>query len=650
MRAVRAAFRAHRGAVVAFAAAVLVGGLARALTVRWGSPFLFHPDERGFVMWEAAAIEWRGLLRGDFRPRTTTYGPLVYETALALKWIFLGGIAEARREAAAARDEWAYVQAALSAEPDGKPFSFLAWTHLCRGFGALASAIAIALLGCAAWRLAGPRAGVVTAWLAALCAGLIQASHFWTTDSLLLVEIAMLLDACSQMARPRVVFRGGRIRERGAAAALYAGVALGLMAATKVTGLLLLAAVSIAIAHSTGSGGALRSDRALAGHWLGRSIAALATRRFAIVVATMIATYFVLCPWAFLEPEAYYDVPPNRSGRDVFLSQYTDRDYGFYDWRFTYNGTLPYVYLLTNVLPYAVGGPVLAAAAVEMGRALRKDAAAARIAASAAIPTFLLVGSWGVKTIRYAIPSVPGILLAAGIVIARALERGSPAARVLAGLAFALGLARGVAFTGMFLENDPRVLAARWLRERLRPGDVVVVEPEASYTAPLGPGDDGIGASAPPPFGVHIRRLWQDAPSDVDGHLAAVLQGARYLVVGEFYLRRGLHPEAPMRAPRHAEFYRRLVRGLPVGPELEFVRVATFARAPCLGPLCWDESEAEILAVSFDHMPVYIFERVLRNEPLVPTPAPERPADAPAPEPPVPTPAPERPADAPAPP
>ncbi|MDQ3036918.1 MAG: hypothetical protein M3Y87_31280, partial [Myxococcota bacterium] len=160
----RKAWRTDRGAMIAILVATLLGTGARLSTVQWGAPFLFHPDERGFVMWEAAAIEWRGLTQDDWRPQTTTYGPVMYELAIALKWTFLGGIDEAREEAAQHGDAWSYVQAGLDGWDDGEPYSFVAWTHLVRGFGALASGLAIALLGLAAWRLRGADAGVCTAW------------------------------------------------------------------------------------------------------------------------------------------------------------------------------------------------------------------------------------------------------------------------------------------------------------------------------------------------------------------------------------------------------------------------------------------------------------------------------------------------------
>lgn len=597
MRAVRAALRTalariDRAALLAVVVATLVGGAARLSTVTWGAPFLLHPDERGFVMWEAGTIEWRGLVQGDWRPRTTTYGPLMYELAIGLKWLFLGGPGEAREEARQYGDEWEYVRAAIEDGPERAPFSLVRWTHVVRAAGAIGSAVAIALLGVAAWMLAGARAGAITAWLAALSAGLVQASHFATTDSLLMIWIAMLLHACAGLAR------GGR-----GGYALYAGVALGLTAATKMTGLVLLAIVPIAIAASAGGGGPLRSDRRIAGHWLGRSIAALATRRFALVVVSTLALYALLCPWAFFDREAYFDVPAHVSGRAVFLSQYTDSDYEFWDWRFPYNGTTPFLYHLTHVIPYAVGVPVMLAGLAGMGRWWRRDAVAARVALLAALPTFLLVGPWGVKTIRYVLPVVPGLLLGAGAWCARAWDRGA-LARALVVLVIAAGCARGLAFTAMFREDDPRVLAGRWLLEHAERGDVVVVGPEGSYTAPLGTNDDGVGREGGPIPGLRIRRIWQGRPADVPAHVDAMLRDARFVVVGEVYLRRALHPEASWRARDQARFYRALFDG-----ETGFERVATFAREPRLGPLVWDEHDAEVFAVAFDHMPVYVFER-----------------------------------------
>ena len=54
------------------AASVVVGGVARVGSAGWGLPYLLHVDEKGFVLWEVAAVEWRALRQDDWRPRTTT--------------------------------------------------------------------------------------------------------------------------------------------------------------------------------------------------------------------------------------------------------------------------------------------------------------------------------------------------------------------------------------------------------------------------------------------------------------------------------------------------------------------------------------------------------------------------------------------------
>ena len=82
--------------------------------------------------------------------------------------------------------------------------------------------------------------------------------------------------------------------------------------------------------------------------------------------------YFIVCPWPFTVPGLYFDVPGNRSGAEVLRSQYRDTSYAFEDWRFTYNGTTPFVYVLAPVLSYALGGPLLGVALLGLARGLSR--------------------------------------------------------------------------------------------------------------------------------------------------------------------------------------------------------------------------------------------------------------------------------------
>jgi hypothetical protein len=601
--------RSHWVHALVVLAAVAFGGLARAGTAEWGLPYQLHVDEKGFVVWEALAMEHRGLTEEDWRPRIDTYGPLLLDVVVAMKWWWLGGREHAERVARRYPDGFLYSQLAFGHGSDAAFFAPELFRVL-RWLVALLGTLAIGLLEAAAWMLQGPRAGAYAAVLCAACVGLVQVGHFYTAEALLLPEIALFLFACAWIAR------GG-----GLAPAALAGAAIAAIVTTKLPGVLVLGALPLAIGADDPFPDAPGRDAEL-GRIVRRSVRALWSIRFLVAIAVAAALVYWIRPWTFEEiPD---DVPGNRRGLTVLAAEFTEHDYTFYDWRFTYRGTTPFLYYVTHVLPYALGAPALAAALFGLARGVVRLRPLDRITLAAAIPTFLFVGAFGVKTIRYVLPALPGLLLAASALLADFAERPRDAPwwrsivrRVAAPAALAYTVAYGAAWTLMFTEPDPRVRAAHYVAERARPGDVVVVEAEASYTAPLGTNDERVGTEPglrPP---VRVERLWQDRPTGepaVRAHTEARLRDARFVVLGDFYIRRATHPDAPTKAPNVSAFYARLRSG-----ELGFTRVATFRPEPTLGPIVWDESDAEILCTSFDHMGVEIYERTL---PAAPPPLP----------------------------
>lgn len=594
-------------------AAVALGALLRFGSAGWGLPYLFHPDEKGFVMWEAMSVEWRGLTHDDWRPRTNTYGPLIYRVAVGLKWLVYGGPGEARPTAEAYPNDWAYLTGAFgfdgAAATDADAAAPYRWPTLARRYRLLAAAmgsLAVWLLALAAGRLAGPRAMAFAAVLAATAPGLVQASHFYTTEAFLMLELAMLAHAAARLAH------GG-----GRGSAVYAGVALGLLAGTKLTGLVAGPAVALAIA-------AVRARRRFATSWLDRAwrgvgdlARAAVDRRHLLALAVGAAVLFVINPWLFTDPQAYFfDVPENRSGLWHVRVQLVETDFGFYDWRFTYHGTTPYLFHATTLLPYALGGPATALALVALARGVRRLDAVGLIALAYAVPTYVLVGGWTVKALRYVLPMVPGLVLALAALAAAWTTRPRGLRRVGAAVAVAATVwtaVYGIAFGAMFAEPDSRVAAARWLARHARPGDVVVLEPEPSYTAPLGGNRGMVGRDPALRVPVQARYLWERRPEGdaaVERHLARRLRGARFLVLGDFYVRRATHPAARTLAPAQRRFYE-AVRGGDAG----WRRVATFRRTPRLGPIGFPEDDAEILSVSFDHTGLEIYERVPEEGP-----------------------------------
>ncbi len=580
------------GALVSLA--ILVGAIARLWTAHWGLPFRYHVDELGFVMWVAAHAEWSGFVHGSFEPTVTTYGPLVYELAIAVKWL-VSGTHDAALAARTVGDGWAYLT--LLEDPARTPLTLTAWIAVMRDVSAGIGVLTVLVLARATRRLAGPEAAAIVAWLAALAPGLVQVSHFYTPDGLLLFFEVLVLDAASLL-----------IERPSAARASYAGLAVGLVLATKMTGGLVALLVPWALFVRRVDGPDVTSVGALA--------RACASRFTWVAALASVLVYAAFCPWPFMRGPSYFTEGGGPTSGAFMLRTLYERDFGFYDWRFAYLDATRGASFLTSLVPYAIGLPATIAALAGLAVAERRTRL---VALGLLLPTSALVAGWSVITIRYALPLLPPLLLAAAAGLARLASRSRTAcaprsarhARAAAALVIALvlvpSLARGLAWTLMFSEEDPRTLASRWIGEHARDGDVVVVENEPPYTAPFGHADPYRGEL---PFAmprVRVERLFDgnELGDAVPPHLARRLSNARYLVVSRWMASRAETHAALERAPLHARFYRALFAG-----ETGFAPVARFERHPTLGPLAWREDDEEQLAVCFDHCPITIFERV----------------------------------------
>lgn len=582
-----------RAALVAIVLATIVGGTLRLGTVGWGMPLVLHVDEKGFVMWEAIATEWRGLVQGDYRPDSSTYGPLVFGLAVVVKWAMYGGPDEARPIAERFATAGEYHRASFDAAvAPGAPYSLADWTLRMRTISALLGTLAILLLARAAWRLAGPTAGAVAALITAMAPGLVQVSHFYTSDALVVPEIAMLADACV------LLLCGG-----GTGAMAYAAVALGLIALTKMPGVLVGLAIPFSIAWARSPALPPAGTRPWQRRLMRSLRASVAARTFAIVLGAG-AVFALAQPWLF-DGRGLPTGDGNTNGLWVLASFFQEREFPWHDWRFTYNDQLPFLYWLVTIFPYALGGPVAIAGYLGVLRAWSHDIPS-RLCARLALPSFLLIGGWATMTIRHGLPVVPGLVLSASLVLSRALSRGEWWQRALATGSLVWLTVYGLAWAAMFVEEDPRILSGRWLAAHADDGDVVVVDPESSYTAVLGDNAEWIGVPDFEMPRLSARRLWSTFPANdlASEHAAEMLRGARFVVVGDFYRRRAVHFSAATRAPEHARFYADLFDG-----RTEFALAAHFDRRPHLGPIWFDEESAETLSVDFDHMPVWIFER-----------------------------------------
>lgn len=573
--------RAHALIVLA----LLVAAIARFGTASWGLPFRFHIDEQGFVMWVAAHTEWAGMHGQTFEPQVTTYGPLVYQLAMGVKWL-LGGFDAASISARSTADGWLYLTALE--DPTRTPLTMVEWTRAMRMVSSFAGVLTVMLFARTAQRLGGHTAAVLAAWFSALAPGLVQVSHFYTPDGLLLLFSAATLDAATMLA-VKPTWR----------ASTYAGVAIGLILATKLTGAFIALLVPWAL-WSRRRNARFRLVTAALSPWT------------CLAVLTSVLVYIACSPWVLDRGLSHFAGGGGPTSGAFMLNTLYETDFAYTDWRFQYLGQPRGITFFTSLIPYAIGAPVTLLGALGLFFTPPRTRSLLWVAL---IPTTLLMSRWTVLTLRYALPLVPVFILSASLVVPALLARQGWAWKritlrqvslTVTVLVLTASLARGLAWTWMFTEEDPRARASQWIASHAREGDTVALEADLPYTVPLGTENESQGALPWTIPRIRVRRILANGPTGTAAtqHLERELQPARYLVVTEWMLRRSLHPEARRRYPEIYAFYSALMAG-----QTSFVEVARFQPQPTLGPLVWDESSEEQLAVCFDHPPVYIFER-----------------------------------------
>jgi hypothetical protein len=153
----------------------------------------------------------------------------------------------------------------------------------------------------------------------------------------------------------------------------------------------------------------------------------------------------------------------------------------------------------------------------------------------------------------------------------------------------------------MFLDRDNRIAAADWLRAHMGPRDWVVLEEHGFYSPTLG---DDCGVD-PTVRNVDFGRLW--VGGEDPRAVGFWMRSARFIVLNGWHFRLLDVPAARRLHPGMTAFYDYVRRtGTPPG----FRRVAVFDNGPHLFGWRPDESHSEILHVAFDHIPLYVYERV----------------------------------------
>ncbi len=566
---------------LALGGAIVLAVVLRAIGLTWGFPHSLNVDE-AHVVYLASQLTARFQASGSLDPQASSYGALpLYLLALAT------GLAE---------QALLWLKSFLPIPFDSAPMLYVG-----RLLSLLASTATVVLTAALAGRLFGRGVAWLSALLLAVSLLPVREAHFATVDSLLVAGSALTL------------WLGVGIAQRGAwRDYLATGLALALAMATKIGAVVLLAPILVAHLSAVWA-----PPRQLTRHWA----------RLLALGLTAVAVWLLLNPYALLDPAGYFDLDRNDSVRTQGLVVRGDLPVLY---TLQFEGTRPYLYALTNWLPWGLGVPLEAAAVLGVGysawRVVRPRTGgglspqgvtpgwfADAYLLAWLLAYFMTTGGWYAKFIRYALPLIPVLCLLAGRLLAdawtRAGARGRWAVALAAGAVALSSLAYTAGYVGLYVQPDTRLAAAAWIRANIPAGASVLVEK-----------DEGIFMhEAGELYGLDDRnwRVWN--PYQIDGVASARYQAppvseaqtraylqqlltTDYVIVGTSWAERFRAGAA--RFPAQAEFYARLFAG-----DAGYRLIQTFQVYPHLGPLTWPDDTAELTFRLFDHPTIYVFKK-----------------------------------------
>jgi hypothetical protein len=414
-------------------AAILLGGILRVWGLGFGLPHaLARPDEV-----EAVSYAYR-IAQGDLNPHFFNWPSLhLYVLALLFRvdTLVRGG-----------------------AGPAGAVPAFEHLVPIGRAYVALAGTLTIPVLFMLARRAAGPLVGIGAAMLLAVAPLHVRDSHFAMTDVtmtlLVTLSLWLIVEAHVRLERersmPGTAWWGAGTRLM-AAAGFVGGLAVG----TKYSA----AAVVVAAAASQ-----LVLASATPSSWRLSTWTPFLVFLLSSAAGFVTSTPYAVFDFATFRTDLFFDFAHLAEGHGPMLGP----------------GWLRH---LVFSLPYGLGVATLVAACAGAVLALRRGGAPLRLVVVFAVAFYLAIGRGNTVFVRYALPLVPvGCLLAAAGVegVSRLRGRVAFVFTLLLALVAAPSLVNSVWMDVLLARTDTRVLAARWLSQRLPP-DSTIIESGREY-------------------------------------------------------------------------------------------------------------------------------------------------------------------------
>ena len=443
---------------------------------------------------------------------------------------------------------------------------------------AITAAMSIASIGVVfliARSLGGGLTAALSAVLLAFCFGHIQQAHYYTVDPLLTAIMVLCLYLIQRMP------------QAGAGTYAACGALVGAAVGTRLVGVLLV--VPFVVQH-------------LPADWYRspvRVLRALVSVRTGLFFAALFLVAIACEPFSVLEPGRFFggdELLTWRRSLQVSLGEVV------FPWSLYDMGTTPFLFHLTDLLPYSLGLPLFAASIAGCVLAVVLRNRAALVLLSWIAVYFVAVGGHHLKPVRYVLPLLPPLIVLAAWACALCWRRVGfrPVAWGVPALVAAATAAIGLTTWNIYDRTDPRIEAARWIEDHVPGGERVLTEVggfptdwmvspprrkrpiRAAYFIRTQDCDTQLGQLQ------YVRRLFEDA-----GWIALVEENRER----QFLAAAGSYPVG-------YGLYARLKSG-----DLGFSLASRFQINPGVGPVQLSRRYDEPTMTAFDHPTVTIYRR-----------------------------------------
>jgi hypothetical protein len=549
----------------------ILGGAFRFYNLLWGAPYHhFHSDEHELfvgadLLYQSAGAAARS---GKF----FAYGPLPMYILNAARWIY----------------EMAAQPLVLTTFQDATTYMALG-----RAVSATLATAAIPVIYAVAIRVGGPAAGLFAAAYLALSVLPIRDAHFFTAD------ISMTFFCMLTWLGLLSLAETGTTRS-----AIATGVAFAAALTCHHRAIFMAAPIALACLVSPAPMDASRSGETRWSSWAARGL---------ILVAATAATFVLLDPLVlpyfdkFLFDLRVATTEPASGALPIAAAHFVDLSH-------------PRLFWFTNLLWWGMGPALEVASLVGVAWLLTRTTVPALLVAAVPIAYFVSAAGSPTPFVRYAIPLVTALTVAAGAWSADLWRhpRRRTASLVATSIVIAATAVYAAAYLSIFRQEDSRVEAAQYLRQ-LPNGARVLVE-SSNNTPPIGsyffatsfyrdyvlrrPNEERNDFLSM--YALDVEGFLYDrsrSREEKQAYIASRLVRADWIVIDDSYLERYERlPEADFGVVQ--QHYRDLFAG-----RLGFRLERTFAAKPWLFGLEIDDSRSELSFRSYDHPRVFVFRR-----------------------------------------